>query len=65
MDVCRDRGVAIVMSALCVYGIIQNNKSDKQLLKVRQRVFNNITAVFLMVAVVNVLYWNLFMFWEN
>ncbi|MDE6053564.1 MAG: beta-lactamase family protein, partial [Lachnospiraceae bacterium] len=55
---------AIVMGVLCVYGIIQNNKGDKQLLKVRQRVFNNITAVFLMVAVVNVLYWNLFMFWE-
>jgi len=55
---------AVVMGVLCVYGLIRNHQGDRQLLKVRQRVFNNATAVFLLVAVVNVLYWNLFMFWE-
>lgn len=56
--------LALVMGALCVYGLIHNNKSDRQYLKKRQKVFNNVTAFFLLVAVVNVLYWNLFMFWE-
>ena len=56
--------LAIVMGVLCVYGLIRNNKGDRSLLKMRQRVFDHITAFFLLVAVVNVLYWNLFMFWE-
>lgn len=56
--------LALAMGALCVYGLFHNNKSDRQYLKKRQKVFNNITAFFLLVAVVNVLYWNLFMFWE-
>lgn len=55
---------AVVMGIMCVSGLIRNHKVDRQLLKVRQRVFNNVTAFFLLVAVVNVLYWNLFMFWE-
>lgn len=56
--------IAVMMDILCVYGLFRNNKGDKQFLKVRQRVFNNITAGFLVVTVVNVLYWNLFMFWS-
>lgn len=56
--------LALAMGALCVYGLVHNNKTDRQYLKKRQKVFNNVTAFFLLVAVVNVLYWNLFMFWE-
>ena len=56
--------LALAMGALCVYGLVHNNKTDGQYLKKRQKVFNNVTAFFLLVAVVNVLYWNLFMFWE-
>lgn len=56
--------LAAVMGALCIYGLVRNNKSDRSFLKKRQRVFNNVTAFFLLVAVTNVLYWNLFMFWE-
>lgn len=55
---------AVVMGALCAYGLMHNHKVGRQILKMRQRVFNDITAFFLLVAVVNVLYWNLFMFWE-
>ncbi len=53
--------LAIVMGVMCVYGLILNNKA---VLKKRQRVFHNVTVFFLLVAVANVLYWNLFMFWE-
>lgn len=56
--------IAVIMGVLCLYGLIRNRKVDRQRLKVRQRVFNNVTVFFLLVAVVNVLYWNLFMFWE-
>lgn len=56
--------LAIVMAVLCVYGLVHNNKTDRQCLKKRQSIFNNLTAFFLLVAVANVLYWNLFMFWE-
>lgn len=56
--------LAFAMGTLCVYGVIHNNKLDSQYLKKRQKVFNNVTAFFLLVAVVNVLYWNLFMFWK-
>lgn len=56
--------LALVMGALCVYGLVYNNRTGGQFLKKRQKVFNNVTAFFLIVAVVNVLYWNLFMFWE-
>ncbi len=56
--------LAAVMGVMCVYGLILNNKTDRQALKKRQRVFCNVTAFFLLVAVANVLYWNLFMFWE-
>lgn len=56
--------LALIMGVQCVYGLIHNNKTERQYLKRRQRIFNNITIFFLMVAVVNVLYWNLFMFWE-
>lgn len=56
--------IAVIMGVLCLYGLIRNRKVDRQRLKVRQRVFNYVTVFFLLVAVVNVLYWNLFMFWE-
>lgn len=56
--------LALAMGALCVYWLLHNRKADKSFLKLRQRILNGMTAFFLLVAVVNVLYWNLFMFWE-
>lgn len=56
--------LALAMGALCVYWLLHNRKAAKPFLKLRQRILNGVTAFFLLVAVVNVLYWNLFMFWE-
>lgn len=56
--------LALAMGALCVYWLLHNRKADKTFLRLRQRILNGMTAFFLLVAVVNVLYWNLFMFWE-
>lgn len=54
--------IAVVMCIMCVYGVLCNHK-DKQFLKIRQQVFHYITVGFLLVTVINVLYWDLFMFW--
>lgn len=52
--------LAIVMASMSVYGIVKNRGTQ---LKKRQKVFNYFTVGFMVVTVVNILYWNLFMFW--
>lgn len=52
--------LAIVMVCMSVYGIVKNRGAK---LKKRQKVFHYFTVGFMVVTVVNILYWNLFMFW--
>lgn len=52
--------LAFAMAGMSIYGVVKNRGAQ---LKTGQKVFNYFTVVFMVVTVVNILYWNLFMFW--
>lgn len=53
--------IAIIMSLLAVRGIFGNVKAD---LKKIDKVYNFIVGITLIMMVVNIGYWNMFMFWK-
>lgn len=52
--------VALAMSAMCIYAVFHKRNGG---VRIREKVLYFTIGVFMMVTVVNVLYWNLFMFW--
>ncbi|MBR1692590.1 MAG: beta-lactamase family protein, partial [Lachnospiraceae bacterium] len=52
--------LTLVMAGLAIYGIAALRKTD---CSKKRRFYNLITVLSLAVTVVNILYWNLFMFW--
>lgn len=53
--------VAVFMAGLVIYGIVKLRKTESTK---KRKFYNWITVVMLAVMVVNILYWNLFMFWK-
>lgn len=52
--------IAIVMCIMCWYGLKKNRKAE---LKTYQKVFHYVTIACMMITIVNIVYWDLFMFW--
>ena len=53
--------IAIIMIGLAVYGMVMIRKTEAS--KIR-KFFNWCTAVMLVITPVNIVYWNLFMWWQ-
>ena len=53
--------IAVIMAGLAVYGIIMIRKTEASK---KRKFFNWATAVMLMITPVNIIYWNLFMWWQ-
>lgn len=53
--------IGIVMTGMMVYGFARNLKAPSGK---GRKIYNILTVFFMAVTVVNILYWNLFMFWE-
>lgn len=60
--ICALLGViAIIMPGFAVYGMIRLRKIEASK---KRKFFNCVTALLLLLTTVNILYWNLFMWWE-
>ena len=53
--------IAVIMAGLAVYGIIMIRKTEASK---KRKFFNWATAVMLLITPVNIMYWNLFMWWQ-
>ena len=53
--------IAVIMIGLAMYGMITMRKTEAS--KIR-KFFNWCTAVMLVITPVNIVYWNLFMWWQ-
>ncbi len=53
--------VAVIAVGMVIYGIIKIRKTESTK---KRKFYNWITAIMLAIMVVNILYWNLFMFWK-
>lgn len=53
--------IAVLMAVLIVYGIVTLQKTEST---IKRKIFNWVTVVLMAITVVNIMYWNLFMWWK-